>query len=57
MTHGHCIADVSGALEGTEHLADPTTLARWMSEWWEDGFLAAPLPESRPQELLDADES
>ena len=57
MMQGHCIADVSSALEGTEHLADPMTLARWMSEWWEDGFLAAPPPEFRPPELLDADES
>ena len=45
MTQGHSIADAAAALEGTEHLAAPMTLARWLSQWWEDGFLAASLPE------------
>ena len=44
MMLGHAIADVAGALENTEHLGDPMTLARWLGEWWEDGFLAAPQP-------------
>lgn len=39
LLQGHSIANVAGALESTEHLADPMTLARWLSEWWEDGFL------------------
>ncbi len=45
MMQGYSIADVAGALEGTEHLADPMTLARWLGEWWEDGFLVTLLPE------------
>ena len=44
LTQGHSIADVAEALENTEHLADPMTLARWLGEWWDDGFLVAPLP-------------
>lgn len=57
MMQGHSVADVASALEGTRHLADPMTLARWLSEWWEDGFLAAPLIECRPPASLDAHES
>ena len=57
MVQGHSVADVASALEGTRHLADPTTLARWLSEWWEDGFLIAPLAESRPRLVPDAIES
>ena len=44
MRQGDSVAEVANALEGSEHLSDPTKLARWLSEWWNDGFLAAPLP-------------
>ena len=44
LLQGHSIADVASALEGTKHLADPMTLARWLGEWWEDGFLVAARP-------------
>lgn len=57
MMQGHSVADVASALEGTAHLVDPMTLARWLSEWWEDGFLAAPLIECRPLASFDAHES
>jgi len=40
LMRGHSIADVAAALENTEHWNDPTPLARWLGEWWEDGFLA-----------------
>lgn len=40
LMQGHSFADVASALESTEHMADPMTLARWLGEWWEDGFLA-----------------
>ena len=45
LMQGHSIADVAAALEGTEHLNDPLTLARWLREWWDDGFLVATQPE------------
>ncbi len=41
LMRGHSIAEVASALESTKHLADPATLARWLREWWEDGFLIA----------------
>ena len=47
LMQGHSIADVATTLEGTAHLSDPMTLARWLGEWWEDGFLAEPQTEPR----------
>jgi len=57
LMQGHSIADVAAALEGTEHLAEPMTLARWLNEWWDDGFLVGSTAEPPPPVLLGDSES
>lgn len=57
LADGNAIANVAGRLEGAPHALDPATLGQWLRAWLEDGFLVAPRPESRPPELLNADES